>query len=78
MKSSNKYHVGWVVDKQVATLTHYVPELIPEDFMNIMCAAQNLLLDTADKIHFIVDNRVMEMPSMVSLAQMQYWVFLNI
>ncbi len=71
MSKTSIYRVDWVVNGRVGGLTHYTSRITPQEIGEVMGAAQQLLADAHDRLHFIIDNRIMEMQQPVSLADMQ-------
>ncbi len=62
-----RYKADWFIPHQILALTHYVPEVTPDDFMGIM-QQTNLCLDKAEKpFHLIIDNCMTANPQIPTL-----------
>ncbi len=68
------YKLDWFVPNQVAALTHFHPDVTAEDFGGIIQTGQELVSNVENEFHIIIDNRVVEMSSPVSLGQMKHMV----
>ena len=68
------YKLGWFIPNQVVALTHFHSDVTTEDFMGVVQTGQALLDDVENEFHLIIDNRVVEMSSPVSLSQMKQMV----
>ncbi len=72
------YKLGWFVPNQIASLTHFHPDVTTEDFMGVIQTGEALLSDVDSAFHVIIDNRVVEMVAPASLNQMKEMVsFMN-
>lgn len=65
------FKLGWYVPDQVAGLTHFHSDVTQEDFMGVIQTGVELLSDTNQEFHVIIDNRFVEMSAPVPLSQMQ-------
>lgn len=65
------FKIGWFIPNQIAALTHPYAEITPDDFMGVIQTGQNLLAQVENEFHIIIDNRFVDMPSLVSLSQIK-------
>ena len=68
------YKLDWYIPDQVIALTHFHPDVTTDDIMGVIQTVENLLRNVENEFHMIIDNRVVNMPSPVGLAQMQEMV----
>jgi hypothetical protein len=68
------YKLDWFIPNQITALTHFHSDVTAEDFMGIIQTGQELLSNVENEFHVIIDNRVVEMSSLVSLSQMKQMV----
>ncbi len=73
MRSPN-FKLNWFVPNQIAALTHYHAEVTPDDFMGVIQTGQELLDKVDHEFHILIDNRVVDMSTPVSLSQMKQMV----
>lgn len=73
MQSPN-FKLGWFIPNQIAALTHYHANVTTDDFMRVIQTGQELLNNVENEFHILIDNRVVDMPSPVSLSQMKQMV----
>jgi hypothetical protein len=62
-----RYKAGWFIPQQIMALTHYVPEVTPEDFVGITEATNACLLEARQPFHLIIDNRMIESTQVIGL-----------
>jgi hypothetical protein len=68
------FKLGWYVPNKIAALTHFHADVTQEDFMGLVKTGQELLSDTNETFHVIIDNRVVAMSAPASLSQMKQMV----
>ncbi len=73
MRSPN-FKLGWFIPNQIVALTHYHSDVTTDDFMGVIQTGQELLSNVENEFHILIDNRVVDMSSPVSLSQMKQMV----
>lgn len=68
------YKLNWFIPNQIAALTHFHPDVTFEDITGVIHTGQELLNHVENEFHIIIDNRVVDMSSPVSLQQMRQMV----
>ncbi len=72
MATENKsYKADWVIEGRVIGLTHYTDHVTMEEFQEINAIAENLTSQVSEEFHFIIDNRNINMNSVLSLSDLQ-------
>ncbi len=67
---NNRYKAGWFVPGQVLALTHFVPDVSPDDFMGIATDTVTALQEVEQPFHLIIDNRIIKNTELASLEMM--------
>jgi hypothetical protein len=62
-----RYNVGWFIPQQVMALTHFVPEVTPDDFTDIVHKTNQCLKEVAQPFYMLIDNRIIQSEQVVSL-----------
>ena len=65
-----RYRAGWLIQGHVLALTHFVPDVTQEDFVNIAQDTSAALQQVDRKFHLIIDNRIIENRNLASLETM--------
>jgi hypothetical protein len=71
---SPNYKLGWYIPDQIMALTHFHPDVSVEDITGVIQTGELLLRSVKDEFHMIIDNRVVNMSSLISLNQMKEMV----
>lgn len=69
MRAPN-YKVGWLVDQKLAALTHYHPNITPEDIMGVYTESHNLLEGVTTPFHLFIDNRLAPFDKIYTLSEL--------
>ena len=67
---NDRYKAGWLVPGQVLALTHFVPDVSPDDFMGIANDTAAALQAVEQPFHLIIDNRIITNNDLASLEMM--------
>ncbi|MCP4543169.1 MAG: hypothetical protein GY832_39145 [Chloroflexi bacterium] len=73
MRQSN-FKLDWFIPNQIAGLTHFHSDVTQDDFMGVIQKGQELVGNIENEFHILIDNRVVNSPSLVSLDQMKQMV----
>ncbi len=68
------YKLDWFIPHKILALTHFHSDVTTEDFMGVIQTGEELLRRINHEFHVIIDNRVVDMSSPVSLSQMKEMV----
>ena len=68
------YKFDWFIPEQIIGLTHFHAAVTEEDIMGVMQKGQELTENLVREFHVLIDNRVINMPGLMSLAQMKQMV----
>ncbi len=69
MRTPN-FKFDWFVPDQIIGLTHFHPAVTEEDIAEVMQKGQELTESVKREFHVLIDNRAINMPSLMSLQQM--------
>ena len=65
-----RFRAGWLIPQQILALTHFHPQVTPEDFAGIAQATQTALAQVTGEFHLILDNRIIADTNLATLATM--------
>lgn len=65
-----RFRAGWLVPQQILALTHFTPQVTPEDFAGITKDSQTALTQVHNEFHLILDNRIIADTNLATLATM--------
>ncbi len=65
-----RFRTGWFIPKKVLALTHFLPEVTPEDFTQIAQDTQTALAQVEGKFHLILDNHMIADTNLAALDTM--------
>ncbi len=65
------FKLDWFIPQSVIGLTHFHADVIPEDFEGVLQAGQELTKTIDHDFYLLIDNRVVNMPALISLQQMR-------
>ncbi len=68
------FKLDWLVPNQIIGLTHFYPDVTSDDVMGVIQKGQDLTSSIKDEFHILIDNRVVNMPAPLGLAQMKHMV----
>jgi hypothetical protein len=68
------FKLDWFIPETVIGLTHMHADVTPDDFMGVVQIGQELIAKIDHVFHVLIDNRVVDMPGLLSLQQMQQMV----
>lgn len=70
MRNPN-FKLGWVMKPNIAGLTHFHSEITQEDILAVYQETNALLQGIRSELDIIIDNRMVPMESLLSLADLQ-------
>ncbi len=53
-----RFRAGWLIPQQLLALTHFHPQVTPEDFAQITQQTQTALTQVSGEFHLLLDNRI--------------------
>ena len=65
-----RYRAGWLIPHHVLALTHFVPDVTPDDFAGIARDTANALEQINGDFHLIIDNRIIGNTDLAPLSMM--------
>ncbi len=65
-----RFRAGWLIPEKVLALTHFLPEVTPEDFARIAQDTQTALAQAEAEFHLILDNRMIADTNLATLDTM--------
>lgn len=68
------FKLDWFVPNQVVGLTHFHSNVTSDDIMKLIKKGHEITSNVEEEFHLIMDNRVVNMPSLLSLDQMKQMV----
>ena len=68
------YKFDWFIPEHIIGLTHFHAAVTAEDIMGVIQKGQELTANIQREFHVLIDNRVVDMPGLMSLAQLKQMV----
>jgi hypothetical protein len=68
------FKLDWFVPQSVIGLIHFHADVTPDDVRGVIQTGQDLIATIDHEFHLLIDNRVVNMPTLLTLQQMQYMV----
>ena len=65
------FKVGWLLEKQVAALTHFHSDITDEDIQGVTQKTVCLLQEMETPFHILIDNRLVHLHKIYSLVELQ-------
>ena len=65
-----RYRAGWLIPQQLLALTHFHPQVTPEDFAQITQDTDVALTQAAGAFHLLLDNRIIADANLATLDTM--------
>ncbi len=62
-----RYRAGWIMKNRILALTHFEPEVTPEDFRAIEADANRALGQATEPFHLLIDNRMIARTAIITL-----------
>jgi len=65
-----RFRAGWLIPQQLLALTHFVPEVTPEDFNQISANTTQTIAQVTGTFHLLIDNRIITNTDLAPLETM--------